>query len=91
MKRLKVEYARYTTNTAKNTAKKYKNNKNFYINRKTHSTTYKNDNRGDRVYLLAQLAKLKNDAEKNKLKKNQLYNNSQSPIIIHDSNGYDIT
>ena len=84
-----MEYARYTTNTAKNTAKKYKNNKNFYINRKTHSTTYKNDNRGDRVYLLAQLAKFKNDADKRRIK-NNLINNNQSPIILHDNNGYDM-
>ena len=78
----KIEYERYTTNNIKN-------NKALFNNRKT-NVTYKSDNKGDRVYLLAQLAKLKNDAEKNKLKKYRLYNNSQSPIIIHDSNGYEI-
>ena len=78
----KIEYERYTTNNLKN-------KKMLFNNRKTNST-YKSDNKGDRIYLLAQLAKLKNDAEKSKLKKNQIYNNSQSPIIIHDSNGYDM-
>ena len=77
----KIEYERYTSNYGRN-------NKKVHNTRKTHST-YKSDNRGDRVYLLAQLAKLKNDAEKNKIKKNQIYS-SQSPIIIHESNGYDI-
>ena len=77
----KIEYERYTSNYGRN-------NKKIHNTRKTHST-YKSDNRGDRVYLLAQLAKLKNDAEKNKLKKNQIYS-SQSPIIIHESNGYDL-
>ena len=83
----KIEYERYTTNYGK----KSKNSKNY--NKKTYST-YKSDNRGDRLYLLAQLAKLKNDAEKNKINKNQInkiYNSqTQSPIIIHESNGYDI-
>ena len=76
----KIEYERYKTN------KGYKNKK-FYIPRKTNSTNRIHSNKGDRVYLLAQLAKLKNEQEKNK--KNQLYNNSQSPIIIHESDGYD--
>ena len=77
----KIEYERYTSNYGRN-KKKVQNA------RKTHST-YKSDNRGDRLYLLAQLAKLKNDAEKNKMKKKQIFS-SQSPIIIHESNGYDV-
>ena len=76
----KIEYERYTTNNAKN-------NKKLVNTRKTHST-YKSDNAGDRVYLLAQLAKLKNDAEKNKVKRSQIHSD-QSPIIIHESDGYE--
>ena len=40
------------------------------------------------MYLLAQLAKLKNDAEKNKVKRSQIHSD-QSPIIIHESDGYE--
>ena len=84
----KIEYERYTTNLGN-----YNNNKKTINSRKTRST-HKSDNKGDRVYLLAQLAKLKHDAEKNKKKNiqnnnNRLYNNSQSPIIIHESDGYE--
>ena len=36
---------------------------------------------------MAQLAKLKNEMDKKRIKNNQI-NNSQSPIILHNSNGY---
>ena len=78
----RIEYERYTTN------KRSTNNQKIYNTRKN-KTTNLNNNKGDRVYLLAQLAKLKSDAEKNKQKKNQIYNTSQSPIIIHESDGYE--
>ena len=88
----KIEYERYTTNIGK-----INNNNQKTINTRKTRSTYKSDNKGDnkgdRVYLLAQLAKLKNDAEKNKKKvvnkNNRLYNESQSPIIIHESDGYE--
>ena len=76
----RLEYERYTTNNAKNYT-----SGNVSKIRKTHST-YKSDNKGDRLYLLAQLAKLKKDAEKNQT--NQIYN-TQSPIIIHETDGYE--
>ena len=78
----RIEYERYTTN------KRSTNNQKVYNTRKNKSTNL-NNNKGDRVYLLAQLAKLKNDAEKNRQKKSQIYNTSQSPIIIHESDGYE--
>ena len=73
------EYQRHTTNNI--IYPKLKNK-----DRKTNlSFKNKNNNKGDRIYLLAQLAKIKNDSEKKK--KKQFYSSSISPIIIHDSNG----
>ena len=75
------EYERHTTNNVI-----IKNPKNK--ERKTNSS-HKNKvhQKGDRVYLLAQLAKIKNESEKKK--KNKIYSTSISPIIIHENNGYE--
>ena len=76
------EYERHTTNNIKNTNHKNKE-------RKT-NLSYKNrinNNKGDRIYLLAQLAKIKNESEKKN--KNKFYSSNVSPIIIHESNGYE--
>ena len=79
----KKEYERHTTNNIKNTDQKNKDRKTnlSYKNR------INNNNKGDRIYLLAQLAKIKNDSEKKK--KNKFYSTNISPIIIHESNGYE--
>ena len=75
------EDERYTTKIAKR-------RKNFYKSRNANSE-YLNGNKGDRLYLLAQLAKLKNEADKKRMK-DQIINVNQSPIIIHENNGYNI-
>ena len=78
----KKEYERHTTNIINNN-----NNKNIK-ERKT-NLSYKNrinNNKGDKIYLLAQLAKIKNESEK---KKNNKFHSSISPIIIHESNHYE--
>ena len=77
----KIRYERYTEDVGK----KFRRNED---NRRTHKTN-KSDNMGDRFYLLAQLAKLKNDAEKNKTRQNQIYY-SQSPFFVQSNNEYDI-
>ena len=76
----KIEYERYSSNN-KNRYKK-KN----YSARNNKSTNIKY-NKGDRIYLLAQLAKLQNEEDRNKNKKSQTSKNSQYPIIIHESDG----
>ena len=81
----KKEYERHTTNIINNN---YNNQK--VKDRKT-NLSYKNrinnnNNKGDKIYLLAQLAKIKNESEK---KKKNRYYNSISPIIIHESNHYE--
>ena len=76
----KIEYERYTSNDNKNNKKKY------YSERTNKSTNIKH-NKGDRIYLLAQLAKLQNEEDRNKNKKRQTYKTSQYPIIIHESDG----
>ena len=78
------EYERHTTNNIKNTAQKNKDRK---TNLSYKNRINNNNNKGDRIYLLAQLAKIKNDSEKKK--KNKFYSTSISPIIIHESNGYE--
>ena len=76
----KMEYERYTSNHNKNYKKKH------YSTRTNKSTNIKY-NKGDRIYLLAQLAKLQNEEDRNKSKKNQTSKTSQYPIIIHESDG----
>ena len=82
----KKEYERHTTNMINN------NNTNQKIKERKTNLSHKNrlnnnHNRGDKIYLLAQLAKIKNDSEKKK--KNRCNSNSISPIIIHESNRYE--
>ena len=79
----KKEYERHTTNNINNKFQKYREKKaNFSYKNKLNSKKG-----GDRIYLLAQLAKIKNDSEKKK--KHKIYSGSISPIIIHESNGYE--
>ena len=74
-------YERYTENIGRKFVK-------TEDNRKTHITN-KSDNIGDRFYLLAQLAKLKNDAEKRKIQQSKNYY-AQSPLYYHQNNEYEV-
>ena len=77
------EFERHTTNNINNKFQKYREKKvNFSYKNKLN-----NKKGGDRIYLLAQLAKIKNDSEKKK--RHKIYSGSISPIIIHESNGYE--
>ena len=76
----KIEYERYASNYNKNNKKKH------YSTRTNKSTKIKY-NKGDRIYLLAQLAKLQNEEDRNKNKKSQTNKTSRYPIIIHESDG----
>ena len=79
----KKEYERHTTNIINNNQKIKDRKTNLsYKNRLNN-----NNNKGDKIYLLAQLAKIKNESEKKK--KNRFYSSSISPIIIHESNHYE--
>ena len=79
----KKEYERHTTNNIINKIQKYKERKSNF----SYKNRFNNNNKGDRIYLIAQLAKIKNESEKKK--KNKIYSASISPIIIHESNGYE--
>ena len=75
----RIEIERYnTTNKGSSTNRKYYNNK------KTNSTSKIETNKDDRDYFLDKLAKIKSEHDKNIIKKRQIFN-SQSPIIIHES------
>ena len=76
----KIEYERYTS-------KNNKKNKKKYYSTRTNKTSNVKYNKGDRIYLLAQLAKLQNEEDRNKNKKCQTNKNSQYPLIIHESDG----
>ena len=76
----KKEFERHTTSNIKK--------KNLKTKERKTNLSYKNrikTNKGDKIYPLVQLAKIKNDSEKKK----KIYTNSISPIIIHESTGYE--
>ena len=75
------EYEKHTTNSIKNKFQKDREKKTNF----SYKNKLNNKKGGDRIYLLAQLAKIKNDSEKKK--KHRIYSSSISPIIIHESNG----
>ena len=75
----KRTYERHTADNFKKRNLKYKERNNNF--------NYKNKlkKNGDNIYVLAHLSKNNNDSER----KNKIYSTSISPIIIHESHGYD--